>query len=179
MISMIDVLLEHATGIEYRALKLLHRPEAYPGVPELEGDVVLRLMKFEGLGKYWVWVVTAAGRRHFVRRVVWDRPRDYRPGALSPTIYGADAALPGGSMEGHLAELRSLILPPFLADDTVGLDGVGFGVEHRSHKLSAGLYWWFAPPEGWRPLAEWFDRCVEVLQAPLPSHEDERGTYGA
>jgi hypothetical protein len=177
---MIDAFLEHATGLEARALEILRRPEAYPGLPALRrSDVVLRLTKFEGLGKYYVWAVAGGADMRLVRRVIWDRPTDNRPGAMNPTTYGSDANVPADLLEQHLAALRSMVLSPFIPCAGVGLDGVNFGVECGNYMLSAGLYWWSSPPEGWQPLAEWFGRSVEALEALLPSHVGEHSGHGA
>jgi hypothetical protein len=177
---MIDAFLEHATGLEARALEILRRPEVYPGLPALRrSDVILRLIKFEGLGKYYSWAVAERADTCVVRRVIWDRPTDHRPSAIDPTTFASDANAPADFLEQHVAALRSMVLSPFIPCDTVGLDGVHFGVEYGNHMLSAGLYWWSLPPEDWRPLAEWFSRCAEAFEALLPSHVGEPGGHGA
>ena len=178
--SMIDAFLEHATGLEARALEILRRPETYPGLPALQrSDVVLRLTRFEGLGRYLVWVVAARANVYLVRRVIWDRPTDHRPGAIAPTTFGSDADAPAELLERHLAALRSIALPPFIPCDTVGIDGVNFGVEYGNYMRSAGLYWGSSVPEDWRLLGDWFSGCVETLEAVLPAHVGEHGKHGA
>jgi len=172
----IDAYSEHASGIGARALEILRHPEVYPSLPAWQrSDVLLRLTKFEGLGEYWVWAVARRDGRYLLRRVIWDRPADHRPGAVDPTTFGSDANLPAELLDEQLAGLRSPVLAPFVRSDTIGIDGVKCGVEYGSYMASASLHWWSSAPDAWRPLVEWFRRCVDALEALLPTHVGAHG----
>lgn len=168
---MIDEFLEVADSLERAALGSLRAPEIYPALPPLRRDhVVLRLLRFEGLGAYTVWVVARSASNCVLRRLIWDRSRTYELGTVEPLMFGSDAEYGVLSLERHLEALQQMVLPPFIPAESIGTDGVNFGVEYGSIWRAARLYWWSEPPQQWRALGAWFDATVEDFDAVLPSH---------
>lgn len=168
---MIDEFLEFADPLERAALGSLRAPEIYPPLPPLSRDhVVLRLLRFEGLGAYTVWVVARSASNCVLRRLIWDRSRTYELGAVEPLMFGSDAEYDVSSLERHLEALQQMVLPPFIPAESIGTDGVNFGVEYGSIWRAARLYWWSKPPQQWRALGAWFEATVDDFDAMLPSH---------
>jgi hypothetical protein len=167
---MIDDFLEHEDAIGRAALARLARPESYPGLPVLERSaILLRLFRFEGVGRYWVWIVVPSHHEYTVRRVMWDRPGDYRPAATTPTTFGSDAVAQSAEIDARLAQLQACLLHPFVRTSIVGLDGVNFGVEYGTYFQRARLCWWSGAAADWHALQEWFDAMVKYLDDVLPS----------
>lgn len=167
-----DFLTAHTPDYERKALEALRCPETYPGLPALaRSDIILRLYRFEGLGRYWVWAVAARGTIFCVRRLVWDRPADYHPGIIEPTLLGSEGRMLAEAIEQLMAALCSITLRPFVARRVAGLDGVNFGVEYGNFWQAAGLYWWGTSSlsEGWGLLDEWFTGATAAFDACLPS----------
>jgi len=167
----IDDCLELARPLERTALLALRSAESYPALPRLErSEVVLRLLRFEGLGSYTVWLATHPSSTCRVRRLIWDRAKTFERGAVEPLMYGSDAAFPGEALAQSLVALRHVTLPPFVAVSAVGTDGVHFGVECGTFQCSACLYWWSEAPGSWRQLESWFLNAIAEFDNVLPAH---------
>ena len=166
---MIDNFLEHEDGTGRAALGILARPEAYPGLPPLPRQtVVLRLLRFEGLGLYTVWIVARDAHECHARRVIWDRPGDYRPGLSAPTTFGADVLVARADVEDRLSQLARCVVAPFAPIAVAGIDGINFGIEYGTFWRAACLYWWSGAAAEWQGLQWWFDDTVDYLDAVLP-----------
>src|SRR5262245_8237867 len=98
--------------VERAAVWRLAAAEASPVLPPADSSaVILRLLRFEGLGRYYVWAVLR-GEQFAVRRIIWDRPNDVRPGAVEPTTFGSHAPIAVQLLEPQLVALHSLTLRP-------------------------------------------------------------------
>jgi len=107
-----------------------------------------------------------------VRRVEWDHVadaqlRDTLPDG-PPTAYGADAELPLAAANRLLDDLAALSLPPFLPINTVGIDGVTFGIHFGNSWRSAKLSWWGDPPKAWQPMVTLYDDAITLFEKLLP-----------
>jgi hypothetical protein len=165
-----------------RALQLLDDPSGYPGLPEITRQKLLVqvyvIPSFQPLTSWSVYA--SADGRYGVRRVRWDRTADYNvPLAILkqqyPTTYGADADLPSDSIRRRLDELAALHLPLFALPDSVGTDGVQFGIRRETFGHLAEFSWWCEPPRGCEAIAAWYDRFVGFLESSLPAHTDYLG----
>lgn len=98
-----------------------------------------------------------------VRRVTWDRPRDYERASNplertafmmdpdpKPTLQVLDASAGSEFAERFLARLGTLTIPSLLASYG-GVDGVVNGLETQHGRLH--VEWWCEGPPNWRTFA--------------------------
>jgi hypothetical protein len=170
---MIEEYADHENAVGRAAIARLAAPEAYPGLPPLkQSEVILRLLRFDGLGAYCVWILSRAADRYVVRRVVWDRSRDAQPGAVDPTTYGSDALVVAADVEADLTALHDVSVRLFLPKRMLGVDGVTFGVEYGGSWRTARLYWWSSgSAHEWQARQDWFDMVVARFDRVLPPRE--------
>jgi hypothetical protein len=168
---MIEAFGQSGRSVDRTALSLLAAPEAYPGLPAAEDwSVILRLLRFEALGPYYVWAVLRRGEHSVVRRIIWEQRKDQRPGVVEPTTFGSHAPVATELLGPQLLALQSIALRPFVPFAGIGIDGVNFGIECGSFWRSARLYWWCDPPPEWPGVQEWFDQTVRMFETLLPEH---------
>ena len=149
--------------------------------------LLLRLWHYPSFGRHISWFVYSPLPRYqksdspLVREVVWDRPFDtqrlsdplkgLRHGfSVEPTISSRQAEISLGELELKLANLRSIILPVFVDDGSVGIDGEGFGIETFGFTSSIRLAWWSGMPKEWEPIIEWAQDMRRFLSVCLESH---------
>ncbi|HYE75515.1 MAG TPA: hypothetical protein VEF04_19390 [Blastocatellia bacterium] len=156
--------------LENRALQILNYPENFKPLEQWpEDETVFRIWKYPGFGQpYSTWILREKKEEFYVRRLEWDRPRDYGWMGGKPTIYGSESPVPANIAIPIVQRLRDISLPPFIKRPTFGIDGIKFGVEMRSFSLKIQLSWWYNPPDEWKELASWFDETVETLDSLLP-----------
>lgn len=158
-----------ATPLERIALGRLTASEVYPGLPALPPEqCAVRVFRFEGLGRYFVWLVWFEGESYSVRRVVWDRPGDLARNASEPKTFGSDGPLPQADVARMLQELKAITIRPFGSEPAMGLDGTTFGIQWGNFWRGATLHWWNEPPPDWRALGEWVDGAIRLFESQLP-----------
>lgn len=149
-----------------RAEELLERP----GVRLPHHTPLVRLWHYPSFARFSSWLVCLPHARRDEKPVVvesvWDRPLDtkrlleplegLRHGfSTEPTIAVRRGELPAEELGARVESLRRIVVPPFLEDGTVGLDGDLFGVETYSSKAAVRLRWWTMFYEEWGPLVAW------------------------
>lgn len=83
---------------------------------------------------------------------------------LSPSLsFRAMEVEPHWIQEG-LDRQHKLVIPPFVATSSVGLDGVGYEICRGSYMAGARLNWWGEGPEQWLPLRELFMSVWATLE---------------
>jgi hypothetical protein len=60
------------------------------------------------------------------------------------------------------------------SDETIGLDGVSFGLETDGVLGSVRLRWWYRGPREWRDLVEWAGEMRAFLSRCLDRDAGER-----
>jgi hypothetical protein len=174
---MMDEFLRFAEPLERAALERLRHPERYPAMQSVRpSSVVLRLFRFEGIGRYYAWMLAKVDGQYLVRRVVWDRPGDHRPGVLDPTTFGSDGLLPPDTAEFMRADFQQSCAAT-VPDSSIGLDGVSYGIETGAPWPSSRLEWWSGASTA-HPAEEWFRRVASTLDGVLPGGS-EAGQAGA
>jgi hypothetical protein len=163
---------------------LFHAPEGYPGL--ITRDVRTRRLHLRVEPTFTPrisWTLYEAADGWWVRRVVWQLSE--REGARRPgDTYAAEAQLHAATVTAALDALSAIMLRPFLPRDGIGLDGTTFHLQRTSRFASCSLGWWHTPPDGWEPLAVWFEDMRALCEAALPRATDwedmdpaRRGTH--
>ncbi len=158
---------------ELRAVELLRHPESYPGLaPWSELDTLVSFIRLPSFHPYSVWTFQRCGEDWRVRRIEWDHVADHRDAdsvpESAPTTYGADAQLPASDSQQLLDNLTAIRLPPLNKRGAWGIDGVSYSVVFGNAWASACLSWWVEPPEGWQPLAQCYERAIDLFEHHLP-----------
>lgn len=169
--------LEYAE-LSARAEELLERPD----VRLPHHRLLLRLWHYTAFSRHYSWHVHLphAGRDEtpVVIESVWDRESDagrlltplegLRHGfSTEPTILIRRAELPAEELGARIAGLRRIVVPPFIEDGTIGLDGDIFGVETYASKTAVRLRWWAVWYEEWEPLVSWAEAMRSFLARSL------------
>jgi hypothetical protein len=161
-----------------RAEELLERPDVrLPHHRQL-----LRLWHYPSFSRFSSWLVYLPHARRdetpVVLESVWNRQFDaerlltpmegLRHGfSTEPTISNRRAELPAEELSARVESLRRIVVPPFLEDGTVGLDGDLFGIETYSSKTAVRLRWWTMFYEEWGPLVSWAEAMRSFLVESL------------
>ena len=164
----------------------------HPDVSLPHHKLLLRLWHYPSFEHHVSWFVYAPLSRYeesdspLVLEVVWNRPFDSQrfsdplkglqnSFSLEPTISFRRAELPLNELELKLANLRGIVLPIFVDDGSVALDGESFGVETFGFKSSIRLGWWSECYGEWKAIVAWAEdmrrflsMCLE--RQPLTSH---------
>jgi hypothetical protein len=168
--NMLDALKrETPSPIQLEAIRILERPEAYPGLRPLEvADSVVRLIEVPEISCYpvSVWLLQSAPSFALVRRVEWACWRDREFPESAPQTFGADADLPRDLVGALMQDLSRISIPPFRSV-RVGLDGVLQTIEIWDGICTSSISWWRAPSE-WRELSRWYDHARTTFEKHLP-----------
>jgi len=161
-----------------RAAELLERPD----VRLPHHAALLRLWHYPSFSRFSSWLVYLPHARRdeapVVIESVWDRRFDaarfsgptegLKHGfSTEPTMAVRRGELPAEELSGRVASLRRIVVPPFLDDGAIVLDGDAFGVETYASKTAARLSWWSSWYEEWRPLVSWADSMRSFLVESL------------
>ncbi|QIF03260.1 hypothetical protein [Roseimicrobium sp. ORNL1] len=167
----------HSREDQRRALQWLDDPSEYPGLPKVESHkMVVQVYVAPSFKPMTSWSVYPVSRdKCLVRRIRWEQIADYqiaRAGIRqeNPTTYGADVVVEADKIRGGIDELSGLSLPMFNLSNSIGLDGVTFGVRRRTFGNFAEFSWWCEPPQGCDAIAAWYHRFVAQLELSLPAH---------
>jgi len=143
---------------------------------------LLRLWHYPSFSRSSSWLVFLPHARRdetpVVVESVWNRQFDterlliplegLKHGfSTEPTISIRRGELDAGELSARVASLRRIVLPPFLEDDIVPLDGDTFGVETYESKAAARLVWWSEWHEEWGPLVSWAESLRRFLVESL------------
>lgn len=83
---------------------------------------------------------------------------------LSPNLSFQTAEIDPVETQQLLKTLRGLVLPLFIVDDSIALDGVSYELHHDSNMTKIRLRWWGEGPEEWRPLIDIFISLWSMLE---------------
>jgi len=83
---------------------------------------------------------------------------------LSPSLSFRAVEVEPRWMQEELDKLHKLVIPPFLVNNSVGLDGVRYEICQSSFMAGARLNWWGEGPEQWLPLRELFMSLWTTLE---------------
>jgi hypothetical protein len=159
---------------QHRALALLHDPSSYPALPDLSrANLLLQLCTAPSFEPMMSWTIyRLRDDTYRLRRVRWDFITDIRIELGEPTTYASDAFLDSEFVQHGLAELSAISLPAFALSDTIGTDGVTFGLRRETVGHFVEICWWCEPPAGCERIGEWYHRFIDSLEARLPAHTD-------
>lgn len=140
-----------------------------------------RCPSFEPQRSWTVWRARREESNHRLVRVTWDRALDWkrladpmmglRVGTSPEPTLTTDEAFVDARLwdEREHALRRRLIVPAFLPDDRIGLDGTRSGIHLPGHILGIHLEWWERGPEGFESVAA----AIRELQAWLDGSFDD------
>lgn len=83
---------------------------------------------------------------------------------LSPSLSFQTAEIDPVETQQALKTLRGLVLPLFIVDDSIALDGVSYELHHDSSMTRIHLRWWGEGPEEWRLLIDIFASVWAMLE---------------
>ena len=169
--AMLDQLKQyHSNPNEIEALNALANPSKYSGLVEMDERLIeYQLTIIPAFQPYRTWTVYKTEEGGWlVRRIAWSRSEPHNLAMDDADTYGADAKLPVEVAKDLSSQLSDITLPAFNIPETLGIDGVTFGVSKSGFFHRAELYWWCNPPEGWENLAKWFDSAVATFDSHLP-----------
>lgn len=84
---------------------------------------------------------------------------------LSPNLSFQKVEIDSTEIQHLLRILRGLVLPLFILDDSIALDGVSYELIHDSSMTKTRLRWWGEGPEEWRPLIDIFTSLWTTLES--------------
>jgi hypothetical protein len=149
------------------AERLLADPRSYPGlVSRSDAFIILRVWISPAFDPYCSWSVLMQKGKYFLRRVVWDQRK--LEVTSEPATFAAEVALKEEDWKPLVTELEQIELPAFVPVNTIGIDGVTYGVEVGGFMTSASFRWWCDPPERWKGLSMWHRKAMHELQKQLP-----------
>lgn len=97
---------------------------------------------------------------------------------LSPRLHFGYQELEPIWIQDQLEKFHKLTLFPFVKDNSVGLDGVSYEINHGNSMAGARFGWWENGPPAWRSLIEialpLFDQLELLYETQLAQH-NERG----
>ncbi len=164
----------HAQIIEQKALELLRQPEQYLGLPSRNlRDRYFLIWEYPSFFPFATWTLSKVDDGFFVRRIRWRRLASPPHNLIEPDTFGADVSLPPSIALKLMDELTSLEFKPFYRDESIGLDGVGYGVSIECFRTTCELSWWCDPPPALEPVAEWFRRAQTAFEQVLPNSAGE------
>lgn len=88
---------------------------------------------------------------------------------LSPSLSFQTVEIKPGCIQKGLDGLHKLVIPPFLANNSLGLDGVRYEVCQGKFIAGTRLNWWGDGPEEWLPLREIFMSLWTTLEDSISS----------
>jgi hypothetical protein len=149
-------------------------------VPRPLHGLTLRLWHYPNFAPYTAWLVylprAEAGHEPapIVHEITWDRPHDAQRFINPliglkfgfqrvPTITLREAALPNAELKRQLVDLEGIMLPAYVEDDIVGLDGESFGLETFKFISRLRATWWGDGPPTWKPLVDWATQMRQFL----------------
>jgi hypothetical protein len=168
-------------GLEAGALARLSRPLEGSGPIGVDrASLVALLWRYPSFEPYQSWALVqgrdATGDGWLVRRTTWDRSADQaratdplKQAALmvdpapTATIEVADARAHGDFAAKVLGRLGELTVPPRLASEVIGIDGVVNGLETQRGRVR--LEWWCDGPPGWQAFTDEVERLRLDLDA--------------
>lgn len=172
---MFDYLRDHyRRPDQIRAIDLLSDPEAYPGLPEQDGNSFrLQVYVMPSFTPITSWTLFKRSDDEFlVRRVRWDFAADYRAPMGEPTTYGSDAILEALDIQTRISKLESISFPAFAEEECFGIDGTTFGIRRGRSGHRSEFCWWCRPPMGCELIAEWHQDFSSFIDQFLPAHTD-------
>ena len=160
----------HSNPNEIVALDALANPSKYSGLVEKDERLIeYQLTMIPAFQPYRTWTVYKTKEAEWsVRRIAWSRSEVARMALEGADTYGSDVALPLDAAADLAQQLSAIVVPAFNIPETLGMDGVTFGVSKSGFFHRAELFWWCNPPNGWECLAEWFDSAVATFDSLLP-----------
>jgi hypothetical protein len=166
---------------------LFEAPEGYPGlIPRDVRTRRLHLRVEPATAPNRSWTIYEAADGWWVRRIVWLSSTKAELRGPGDT-YAAEAQLHAATVTAALDALATIAhdaqrhpFPP----RTFGIDGTSCYIGAAALLDGATVGWWCEPPEGWEPLAVWFEDTRALCEAALPRATDRddldpcrRGTH--
>jgi hypothetical protein len=167
-----DLKRYHQSPHEVEAIDALSDPSMYEGLPRRDvRKIMYQVVLLPSFEPYRTWTVYSEDDGSSkIRRMTWDQRRDYRVEIGGATTFGADGKLPESESKRLSEALAAIQVSPFSFPETLGIDGVTFGVRKRGFMHRAELYWWSIPPDGWEALAAWHGHAIDLLNSFLPEY---------
>ena len=162
--------------LEENALHLLSHPDELTENNDFE--LFLRLWQYPSCERHIAWAVYTEKNNKkeqlLIQKVIWNRPADTKkfsdPRAAvtqkfhtKPRVSGKVKIVKAEIFEPFIEELLQLNLPPFVNENTTGIDGIRFGCEFRKFRAAASFSWWNAAPKEWQTLENWLLRTKNFL----------------
>jgi hypothetical protein len=178
--------MEERARLESIAKEWFSNPESMPQFQRVGGvQRVMRLWRYPSLRGPWRALVLYHRAAFRYRGVVellpadeltWERKADLAAARArdpdstarpDPTITIHRWGVPSELVERRFAELQALVFPPF-SSSGYGTDGTHFGVEAKLGFGSTTIHWWANAPEGFAPLARWYDETWDEARKTQP-----------
>jgi len=83
---------------------------------------------------------------------------------LAPTMSFQTVELDPQWTQQQTSSLLSVSVPPFAERNSVGIDGVGYGLRQGNYLAGTCLNWWNEGPDEWRPLTKIVLAMLEELE---------------
>ncbi|MEP6925460.1 MAG: hypothetical protein ABI954_13415 [Pyrinomonadaceae bacterium] len=160
--------------LEESAMHLLLNPDEL--IDDKNLNLFLRLWQFPSFERHIAWVIYTETNKEtlLIQKVTWNRPADAKrysdPLAgltqkfhTKPRISSKVKTIKVELFEPYINELLGISVPPFVNDNSAGVDGIRFGFEFRKFKANASFSWWNAAPPEWQMLENWLLRTKNFL----------------
>lgn len=177
---MIEQRQEKFHQLSSRAIEWLEHPSI--NIPHQ--TLRLRLWHYPSHYSHAAWFIYTPVPRYqecevpLVYERVWDYPFDaqrfrepmkglkhgFSP---EPTVSSKQTKISAEALALRLASLEKVVIPTYVDDGVVGVDGERCGVETYDFSSSVCLSWWGDGPETWQPIVEWAAEMRQFLKAYL------------
>lgn len=160
-----------------KAHQLLTHPESYRGLKiRSKCDRSLLIWSYPAFSAYCSWSLFIEQKAReqicFLRRIKWVRSvsmgSSFR--AIDPYSIGSEAIIDLQQATEIINRFCQIKLPSLESPNTIGIDGIIYGIEITDRKIDRCFSWWSIPPEDWQPLLIWFQDTIAIFDAILPKN---------
>lgn len=160
-----------------KAHQLLIHPESYRGLKiRNKSDRSLLIWSYPAFSAYCSWSLFIEQKAReqicFLRRIKWVR--SVSVGSSFTVVYpysiGSEAIIDLPQTTEIIDRFCQIKLPSLESPNTIGIDGIIYGVEITDRGIDRCFSWRSIPPEDWQPLLIWFQDSVTIFDAILPKN---------
>lgn len=157
-----------------KAHQLLTHPESYRGLKiRKKSDRSLLIWSYPAFSTYCsrsLFIEQKAREQIcFVRRIKWVRSVG-SSFTVNPYSIGSEAIIDLQQATEIIDRFCQIKLPPLESPNTIGIDGIIYGIEITDRGIDRCFSWRSIPPEDWQPLLIWFQDTVAIFDAILPKN---------
>lgn len=151
------------------AIAKFENAHCFEGLPKLSSSIQrLRIWQYPSFEPISSWSVFGHGDILDLRRLQWDRRKEFPSNNSITQIFGAQAKISQEAFAPLVNELAQITFNPLIEDKSIHLDGTEYGIELGADASRRIITWRDNPPDDWRSLMDWHQRAILFLEQFLP-----------